>query len=83
MQLALTGITDAYGKGPTHGDRMRATAKVANVMLRTWSGLMCMCRNDMAAIRTIVNVLRLPSMDTRVSVQLCVDVVKELPTLFG
>lgn len=36
--MALSAITDAYGKGPDHTERMRGCAKVAQLMLRTWSG---------------------------------------------
>ena len=38
FKIALCGITDAYGKGIAHTERMRSTGKVANVILRTWSG---------------------------------------------
>jgi rapamycin-insensitive companion of mTOR len=36
--MALSAVTDAYGKGPDHVDRMRGCAKVIQLMLRTWSG---------------------------------------------
>lgn len=36
--MALSGVTDAYGKGTEHADRMRATTKIIASMLRTWSG---------------------------------------------
>jgi len=38
QQLVLSAVTDAYGKGPDHADRMRGCAKVIRLMLRTWSG---------------------------------------------
>ena len=38
LQLALSAITDAYGKSAEHVDKMRGCAKVVQVMLRTWSG---------------------------------------------
>ncbi|KLO15978.1 hypothetical protein SCHPADRAFT_823888 [Schizopora paradoxa] len=65
LDVALSGITDAYGKGTHHGDRMRVSAKVISVILRTWSGLMYLCMNDMAAIRTMVDTLRIPTLETR------------------
>lgn len=37
-QNALSGITDAYGKGEDHVDKMKACSKIVQVMLRTWSG---------------------------------------------
>ena len=38
LQIALTGVTDAYGKGIEYSDRVRACTKVVVMMLRTWSG---------------------------------------------
>jgi hypothetical protein len=37
-QIALSVITDAYGKGADHADRMRSCTKIIQLMLRTWSG---------------------------------------------
>lgn len=37
--MALSGVTDAYGKGSEYVDRMRACARVITSMLRTWSGM--------------------------------------------
>ncbi|KAG5651654.1 hypothetical protein H0H81_007934 [Sphagnurus paluster] len=39
LELALAAVTDAYGKGPEHADRMRSCIKVIQSMLRTWSGM--------------------------------------------
>ncbi|KAF7965609.1 hypothetical protein HWV62_33461 [Athelia sp. TMB] len=38
LEIALSAITDAYGKGPEHSERMRGCARVIHLMLRTWSG---------------------------------------------
>lgn len=38
LEVALSIITDAYGKGPEHAERMRACSKVIQLMLRSWSG---------------------------------------------
>ena len=80
--MALLAVTDAYGKGPDHAERMRGCARVIQLMLRTWSGkqlwvmmleiaypcqgLMYFCMNHMLAIRSIVDTLRIPSLETRV-----------------
>jgi rapamycin-insensitive companion of mTOR len=37
-QIALSVVTDAYGKGPDHAERIRGCARVIQSMLRTWSG---------------------------------------------
>ncbi|KAF7968453.1 hypothetical protein HWV62_30533 [Athelia sp. TMB] len=65
LEIALSAITDAYGKGPEHSERMRGCARVIHLMLRTWSGLLYFCMNDMLAIRSIVNTLTIPSLETR------------------
>lgn len=43
LEIALSGITDAYGKGEEHMERMTACAKVVAAMLRTWSGASRSC----------------------------------------
>ncbi|KAF8627432.1 hypothetical protein AX17_006246 [Amanita inopinata Kibby_2008] len=65
LELALSAITDAYGKASEHVDRMRGCAKVIQLMLRTWSGLMYFCMDDMRAIRSVIDTLRIPSLETR------------------
>ncbi|KAG2009933.1 ste16 [Coprinopsis cinerea AmutBmut pab1-1] len=65
LELALSAITDAYGKGPDQRDKIKACAKVVQLMLRTWSGLMYFCLDDMRAIRSLVDTLRIPSLETR------------------
>ncbi|EIN12989.1 hypothetical protein PUNSTDRAFT_97994 [Punctularia strigosozonata HHB-11173 SS5] len=65
LEIALQGITDAYGKGPDYSEQMRRHSKVVAMMFRTWSGLMYFCMNNMLAIRAIVNTLRIPSLETR------------------
>ncbi|EMD39883.1 hypothetical protein CERSUDRAFT_112137 [Gelatoporia subvermispora B] len=65
LEIALTGITDAYGKGTEHVDKMRACTRVIVTMLRTWSGLMYLCLRDKLAVRAIVDGLRIPSLQTR------------------
>ncbi|KAG9315833.1 Rapamycin-insensitive companion of mTOR, N-term-domain-containing protein [Chiua virens] len=65
VEIALLAVTDAYGRGPDHADRMRSCTKVIELMLRTWSGLMYFCMEDRRAIKSIINTLRIPSLDTR------------------
>lgn len=38
LEMALTAVTDSYGKGSDHIEKMRACTKVILLMLRTWSG---------------------------------------------
>ncbi|KAF9242546.1 Rapamycin-insensitive companion of mTOR, N-term-domain-containing protein [Melanogaster broomeanus] len=65
VEIALLAVTDAYGRGSDHAERMRSCAKVIQLMLRTWSGLMYFCMEDQRAIKSIVNTLRIPSLQTR------------------
>ncbi|KAJ6537472.1 Rapamycin-insensitive companion of mTOR, N-term-domain-containing protein [Mycena sp. CBHHK59/15] len=65
LEMAFSAVTDAYGKGPDHADRMRGCTKVIQLMLRSWSGLMYFCMDNMRAIRSLVDTLRIPSLDTR------------------
>lgn len=36
--MALSAVTDAYGKGPDHAQKMKGASKIIVSMLRTWSG---------------------------------------------
>ncbi|KXN88287.1 Protein ste16 [Leucoagaricus sp. SymC.cos] len=65
LEVALSIITDAYGKGPDHAERMRGCSKVIQLMLRSWSGLMYLAVHDMQAIRSVIDTLRIPSLETR------------------
>ncbi|KAJ4465087.1 Rapamycin-insensitive companion of mTOR, N-term-domain-containing protein [Lentinula lateritia] len=65
LEIVLTAVTDAYGKGPDHAERMKSYTRVIQVMLRTWSGLMYFCMEEMGAVRSLVDTLRLPSLETR------------------
>ncbi|EKM51823.1 uncharacterized protein PHACADRAFT_199326 [Phanerochaete carnosa HHB-10118-sp] len=65
LEMALSGVTDAYGKGTEHADRMRASTKIIASMLRTWSGLLYFCVHDKIALRAVVDGLRIPSLQTR------------------
>jgi len=40
--MSLTALTDAYGKGPEHAERMRGCARIVQLMLWTWSGTLTM-----------------------------------------
>ncbi|KIK69496.1 hypothetical protein GYMLUDRAFT_33864 [Collybiopsis luxurians FD-317 M1] len=65
LEIALSAVTDAYGKGPEHAERMKSCTKVIQLMLRTWSGLMYFCMDEMRAIRSLIDTLRIPSLETR------------------
>ncbi|KAI0755187.1 Rapamycin-insensitive companion of mTOR, N-term-domain-containing protein [Daedaleopsis nitida] len=64
-QIALSGITDAYGRGPENNERIKCCARIVSSMLRTWSGLMYCCLDDKTAIRGVVDCLTIPSLESR------------------
>ncbi|KAH6907986.1 Rapamycin-insensitive companion of mTOR, N-term-domain-containing protein [Coprinopsis sp. MPI-PUGE-AT-0042] len=73
----ISHYRDRFGNGPVCDNRMRMAnpqitatrsrtcAKVVQMMLRTWSGLVYFCLDDMAAVRSLVDTLRIPSLETR------------------
>ncbi|CUA72508.1 Protein ste16 [Schizosaccharomyces pombe 972h-] [Rhizoctonia solani] len=65
LEIALSGITDAYIKTPGHKERMRTSTKVVCTILRSWSGLIYLCSNNMQSIISLVDTLRIPSMEGR------------------
>lgn len=38
QKMGISGITDAYGRGDSHIEAMKASAKVVVTFLRSWSG---------------------------------------------
>ncbi|KAI0917225.1 hypothetical protein AcW1_007525 [Taiwanofungus camphoratus] len=65
LEIVLSGVTDAYGKGLEYADQMRSCTRVIASMLRSWSGLMYFCIQDKLAMRSLVDGLRIPSLETR------------------
>ncbi|KIM25763.1 hypothetical protein M408DRAFT_203761 [Serendipita vermifera MAFF 305830] len=65
LEMGMSGLTDSYGRGEAHAEAMKASARIVITLLRSWTGLMYLCTNDMLAIRSLVNTLRIPNMDTR------------------
>lgn len=65
LEIALSGVTDAYGKDSEHQRRLKDICRSIVCMLRTWSGLMYFCMDDMRAIRSLIDTLRIPSLEPR------------------
>ncbi|KIY71243.1 hypothetical protein CYLTODRAFT_140340 [Cylindrobasidium torrendii FP15055 ss-10] len=77
LEIVLSAITDAYGKGIEHAERMKGSTKIVQGMLRTWSGLMYFCMEDMRALRSIIDTLRIPSLESReVIINMFFDLLK-------
>ncbi|KAG8825817.1 hypothetical protein FRC19_010370, partial [Serendipita sp. 401] len=65
LEVAISNVTDAYGRGEGHVEAMKASARLVVTLLRSWIGLLYLCAHDMLAIKSLVDVLRIPNMDTR------------------
>jgi len=65
LEVALSGVTDAYGKDSEHQQRLKDICRTIVCMLRTWSGLMYFCMDDMRAIKSLIDTLRIPSLEPR------------------
>lgn len=65
LEIALSGVTDAYGNDSEHHQRLKDICRSIVCMLRTWSGLMYFCMDDMRAIRSLIDTLRIPSLEPR------------------
>lgn len=65
LEIALSGVTDVYGKESEHQQRFKDICRSIVCMLRTWSGLMYFCMGDMRAIRSLIDTLRIPSFEPR------------------
>ncbi|KAI0036452.1 Rapamycin-insensitive companion of mTOR, N-term-domain-containing protein [Vararia minispora EC-137] len=66
MEIVLSGILDAYGRSDSEAiQRTKEVCKTIATMLRTWSGLMYFCIDDLRAIRALIDTLKIPSLETR------------------
>ncbi|KAH6616595.1 Rapamycin-insensitive companion of mTOR, N-term-domain-containing protein [Boeremia exigua] len=51
--------------GHLHEEKLKANAKVIASLLRSWSGLLCLCRNDFLPLRSLLLSLQIPTVHTR------------------
>ncbi len=59
LQTVMSGFTDPpYPSYGTTESGLRSTARMVSVMLRSWTGLSYMCMNDLRAIRSLVESVR-------------------------
>lgn len=64
--MALSGFTDIVGSGDAYLSRLRATSKVVSLMLKSWSGIIYLCMDGRQGITSLVNSLRIPTIQMRV-----------------
>lgn len=65
LEIAMSGVTDAYGKDAEYADKLKGACKMITCMLRTWGGLMYFSMDNLRAIRALIDTLRIPSLETR------------------
>jgi len=63
--MALSGFTDVYGSGDAYLTRLRTSSKVVSTMLKSWSGLIYLSSNGKQGILSLVNCLRVPTVQMR------------------
>ncbi|KZS93708.1 hypothetical protein SISNIDRAFT_454123 [Sistotremastrum niveocremeum HHB9708] len=84
LEIALSGITDIYksrkeepqvnthersGTGTKTMTTQGMNISIVSSMLKSWSGLMYLCMDDMSAIRSIIDTLRIPSSQSTNTIQ--------------
>ncbi|RUS19260.1 hypothetical protein BC937DRAFT_87759 [Endogone sp. FLAS-F59071] len=65
LEVVVSAFTDAYSRGEKYEERLRNSAKVITLLLKSWTGILYLCANEMRAIQSVVEALRLPYDDTR------------------
>ncbi|RUO96001.1 hypothetical protein BC936DRAFT_142818 [Jimgerdemannia flammicorona] len=63
--MIVSAFTDAYSRGPSYEERLKNSARVITLLLKSWTGILYLCANEGRAIRSVVEALRLPYDDTR------------------
>ena len=63
----LSGFTDACNKGPKSDQQIKASSRAISVLLKSWTGIIFLCRDNKQAIKSIVESLKITSDETRVS----------------
>lgn len=71
LDVALSAFTD--DRGEEREDHLKLASQMAFIMLRSWTGLLYMCINNRAALRSLVSALHInsSSMQESILVTLC------------
>ncbi|KAI9321769.1 Rapamycin-insensitive companion of mTOR, middle domain-containing protein [Dichotomocladium elegans] len=64
LEMMIAPFT-ATGKGPNNEERLKNSARVVTLLLKTWAGAFLMCANNMRAARSVVQSLRIPIPETQ------------------
>lgn len=65
LEMIIAPFTES-GKGQNYEERLKNSAKVVTLLLKSWAGVFLMCANNMRAARSVVQALRLPMPETQV-----------------
>ncbi|GBC19604.2 hypothetical protein RIR_jg41870.t1 [Rhizophagus irregularis DAOM 181602=DAOM 197198] len=65
LEIVLSGFTDACNKGSKFEQQVRASSRAISVLLKSWTGIIYLCRDNKQAIKSIVESLRITSDETR------------------
>ncbi|CAI2163170.1 13482_t:CDS:10 [Funneliformis geosporum] len=65
LEIVLSGFTDACNKGTKSDQHIKASSRAISVLLKSWTGIIFLCRDNKQAIKSIVESLRITSDDTR------------------
>eukprot|EP00158_Paraphelidium_tribonemae_P007702 Partr_v1_DN28334_c0_g1_i2_m78546 putative RPTOR independent companion of MTOR, complex 2 len=63
VEMALFHFTDAYNKDASQNDRLKACSRAVVNLLKTWPGLLILASDELRAVRSLVDALRLPYED--------------------
>lgn len=66
LEIALSGFTETPVQKPiTYDALLRSTASVVTVLLRSWAGLIYLCMDDKRAIKSLVQALRVNTLEVK------------------
>ncbi|KAJ1021886.1 hypothetical protein NDA16_003648 [Ustilago loliicola] len=66
LEIALSGFTESPVQKPiTYDALLRCTASVVTVLLRSWAGLIYLCMDDKRAIKSLVQALRVNTVEVK------------------
>ncbi|ORZ19033.1 Rapamycin-insensitive companion of mTOR, N-term-domain-containing protein [Absidia repens] len=64
LETIIAPFTES-SKGANYEERLKNSAKVVTLLLKSWSGVLYMCANNMRAARSVVQALRTPVTETK------------------
>ncbi|KAI8088648.1 Rapamycin-insensitive companion of mTOR, N-term-domain-containing protein [Halteromyces radiatus] len=64
LETIIAPFTES-SKGANYEDRLKNSARVVTLLLKSWAGILYMCANSMRAARSVVQALRTPVVETK------------------